>query len=394
MCCCSNFPNGDYITNTYDSVARLLSTSLKSNTAAYVYDLNGNIRTNGTRVFDYDDENEMIRVTSTNAWKKEYVYDGKMRLRMRKEFSWNGSGWTETNEIHYIWDNNVIVQTRDQNNLPVLTFTRGNDLSGSLQGAGGIGGLLAMSENSRMLVGDSSAHSYYHADGNGNVTMLINNYQNPVTKYAYDPFGNPLNESGSKAFLNPMWFSSQVYDSDTGFLHYKYRIYIPELDRWPNRDPLEEWGGLNLYEFCVNNPLYYFDPLGMSWWNPFSWFGPDRDKEGPVEAAQKAGECAKQACEDRMNEPIGKRGPLPRSGVAGAAGAIGGAVVEVGTGVLQAGPGITAIVAIDGPNSPCTKYQNCMSDHACDADGGKACDKFEKACQELKNRMSKPINNL
>ncbi len=42
------------------------------------------------------------------------------------------------------------------------TYTRGLDLSGTLEGAGGIGGLLA-----RTL---SGASYYYHADGNGNVT--------------------------------------------------------------------------------------------------------------------------------------------------------------------------------------------------------------------------------
>jgi len=32
--------------------------------------------------------------------------------------------------------------------------------------------------------------------------------------------------------------------------------------KWPNRDPLEELGGLNLYSFVYNNPLTYWDYLG------------------------------------------------------------------------------------------------------------------------------------
>jgi len=237
-------------------------------TVNYGYDLNGNMLTNNLQVLDYDDENELIRVTVTNQFKKEFVYDGMRRLRIRREFGWISSAWTQTNEIHYVYDGNVIIQLRDTNNVPTLTFTRGSDLSGSLQRAGGIGGLLAMTES-------SGANSYYHSDGNGNITMLINSYQLPVGKYGYDSFGNPLWESGAKAFVNPFWFSSQLYDPDAGFLQYLYRIYISELDRWLNQDPIQEIGGINLYTYVVNNPINLIDPDGLTWgsnWNFFwSW---------------------------------------------------------------------------------------------------------------------------
>ncbi len=251
--------------NTFTAIAKDSYGRIDTNTETvnlqmtnnFAYDLNGNMITNGNQTLDYDDENELIRVTVTNNFKKEYVYDGMHRLRIRKEFGWISSAWTQTNEIHYIYDGKRIIQLRDTNNLPTLTFTRGLDLSGSLQGAGGTGGLLAMTEN------PSSTHSYYHADGNGNITMLINLYQLPVGKYGYDSFGNPLWESGTKAFVNPFWFSSQIYDSDTGFLQYLYRIYIPELDRWLNRDPIQEQGGINLYGYANNNPISYSDIMGL-----------------------------------------------------------------------------------------------------------------------------------
>jgi hypothetical protein len=164
--------------------------------------------------------------------------------------------------------------------------------------------------------------------------------------------------------------------------------------KWPNRDPIAEIGGLNLYGFCLNNSAYYFDPLGATWWNPFSWFGHDGDKEGAGEAAQKAADCAKKACEDRANKPISGAEPLPGSGAAGAAGAVGGAIIEVGTGLLQAGPGLTAVGALNGPNSPCTKLKKCLSEHACDPDGGKECDKYQQACEALKKQLQTPIQGL
>jgi RHS repeat-associated protein len=250
------------------------------------YDLNGNLLNDwspagGTnRVFSYDDENELISVYVTNSWQSQFVYDGKMRRRIERDYSWNGSAWVETNEIHFIYDGNVVIQERDINNLPKVTYTRGNDLSGTLQGAGGIGGLLARSDNTQMIIGNPMAHTYYHADGNGNVTMLINYLQAIEAKYLYDPFGNTLSLSGSLASANVYRFSSKEWNDNAGLYYYLYRYYDPNLQRWPNRDPKKElgfrhlitasWGNLedevNLYEFVNNAPVFKFDPKGLTIW--------------------------------------------------------------------------------------------------------------------------------
>jgi hypothetical protein len=37
------------------------------------------------------------------------------------------------------------------------------------------------------------------------------------------------------------------------------------VTNWPNRDPIQEQGGLNLYAMVQNNPLGYWDYLGMRW---------------------------------------------------------------------------------------------------------------------------------
>ena len=65
-----------------------------------------------------------------------------------------------TNEVRYVYDGNLEIQWRDGNNLPTLTLTRGRDLSGSLQGGGGIGGMLARTDAA------SGQTAYFHADGN------------------------------------------------------------------------------------------------------------------------------------------------------------------------------------------------------------------------------------
>ncbi len=153
----------------------------------------------------------------------------------------------------------MVVQERDGNNLPLVSYTRGNDLRGSFQGAAGIGGLLARTDHTTI----TPTHSYYHADGGGNVTALVNDKQLPVARYEYDPFGNTLSKSGPLADANTYRFSSQEYHQNTGLLLYLYRPYDANLQRFLNRDPMEELGGINLYGFVGNNPLDRVDLWGL-----------------------------------------------------------------------------------------------------------------------------------
>jgi len=253
----TNGVNG-YTAVGWDAVGNAGTNSVVVNlpgTNSYTYDLNGNLLSDGSRGFDYDDENELVRVTMTNSFKKEYVYDGLRRLRVRREYGWTGA-WVETNEIRYIYDGNEILQQRDGNNVPTLTFTRGLDMSGSLQGANGIGGLLAMTEG-------TGTNSYYHSDGNGNVVYLLGTNQLLAARYEYDAFGSPQAISGPKAYINPNWYASQLYDPATGLSHYLYRAYVPSLQRWLTRDPLGEFGGINLYGFVRNGPENWVDRYGL-----------------------------------------------------------------------------------------------------------------------------------
>ena len=87
-----------------------------------------------------------------------------------------------------VHDGNLVMQERDVNNLPVVTYTRGNDLSGTLQGAGEIGGLLARTVNSQILIGVQLASVYYFCGVMGNVSGLVYTNGLMAAQYAYDPF--------------------------------------------------------------------------------------------------------------------------------------------------------------------------------------------------------------
>ena len=49
-----------------------------------------------------------------------------------------------------------------------------------------------------------------------------------------------------------------------GIYYFGYRYYEPNLQRWPNRDPIGEAGGINLYAYVGNGPVNRVDPLGLT----------------------------------------------------------------------------------------------------------------------------------
>jgi RHS repeat-associated protein len=229
------------------------------------YDLNGNMTGDGLHGFEYDCANQLTRITQTNKFKSEFVYDGFGRRRIRREYAWTGT-WVPTSETHYVYDRMLVIQERDGNNISTVSYTRGLDLSGSEQGAGGIGGLLART--------DANGSALYHADGNGNVTAMINSGGTIVAKYLYDSYGNILDKSGKLADANVYRFSSKEVHILTGLYYYGYRYYEPNVQRWVNRDTAGEFGGLDLYSFVANTPIDSIDTFGewIEYFNPKGWF--------------------------------------------------------------------------------------------------------------------------
>jgi len=58
-------------------------------------------------------------------------------------------------------------------------------------------------------------------------------------------------------------FQGQFEDSETGWLNFGFRYYIPALGRWPSRDPIQEEGGANLFAFSENDGVGSVDFLGL-----------------------------------------------------------------------------------------------------------------------------------
>ena len=208
-------------------------------------------------VYHWDAENRLVAVKDTNgADIVTYLYDSQSRRVARTEGS---------NTTIYLYDGwNCLAEYTLQNSSFNLhtSLTWGLDLSGAIQGAGGVGGLLAVN-----LLSSVSGSSVFFPtyDGNGNISEYLTASGSIAAHYEYDPFGRTIVESGPNAADFAYRFSTKPLDPATGFYYYGYRFYDPVTGRWINRDPIEEEGGVNLYGFCGNHGLDFVDPFGLEY---------------------------------------------------------------------------------------------------------------------------------
>jgi RHS repeat-associated protein len=218
----------------------------------------------------------------------------RRRRVTREEIKGSSGQWGLASETRYVYDGMRVIQERSINGVPTVAYTRGPDLSGTLEGAGGIGGLLARSEwNS---ASSTWSHAFYHSDGVGNVTALAVPNGNDIAlagSYRYDPFGRLIGAPTGLAARNTQRFSSKEWHNASGFYYFGYRFYDPATQRWLNRDPIGEQGGINVYGYVYNNPVNLIDPTGeIVFVIPAAYYGYAAAAAGVAYLATPAGQQA------------------------------------------------------------------------------------------------------
>jgi RHS repeat-associated protein len=249
---------GDFVTNTTGNAF------VPKTPEAFSHDADGNLTNDGRWAYVWNGENRLLSMTGPSTAPSgsrkalHFDYDPQGRRITKVVSNWTGSVWTRVLHEKYFYDGwNLLAALNGTNDALVRSFTWGSDLSGSMQGAGGVGGLL--------LVRDTANGTHFCGhDGNGNVTLLVNTQTgtNSAT-YEYGPFGENLRATGPMAKANSFRFSSKFQDDESDLLYYGYRYYSAITGRWLSRDPLGERGGNNTYAFVNNLPVSLVDALGL-----------------------------------------------------------------------------------------------------------------------------------
>jgi RHS repeat-associated protein len=257
--------NPDIVTNV---VGNLL---LAKNSETFTHDWDGNLTGDSLWTNVWNGENRRVTIESRStllaaARRKEswtILADGRWVERIVSTN--NGTDYYPAQTNRYVWNQQVLLAVLDHTNGVVVSFMRGLDLSGSLQGAGGVGGVLVVKAGASAQCGAMASTTHFTCyDGNGNVTALLDAAAGEASaRYEYAPFAEKLRETGPMAKLNPIRYSTQYADDVTGDTKYLFRDYHADTGRWLSRDPIEESGGRNVYAFVQNTPSNKRDFLGL-----------------------------------------------------------------------------------------------------------------------------------
>ena len=341
---------------TYDKAGNIATVAENGIvTAKYVYDgLNRLVRENnstfGKITYEYDNAGNILckaidgkrykYTYSQNGWKdqllersyKEYdgttvheyfKYDviGNPVIYRNRTLSWQGRRLLRygNNEYYaeYTYDVNGIRTSRhavtpagtvnskfiyDGNNL--VAEQRNNEWIYYIYGVDGISGF------------NYQGNTYlYRKNVQGDVTHIYRQEETDtltqVAHYVYDAWGNYdiLQDKDGIATLNPFRYRSYYFDEETGLYYLQSRYYDPELGRFISADSIkylapETLGGLNLYAYCSNNPIYGVDPFGTaSFWEGLrDWGSTILGLLNPISKITAAGTIIVAMCQGKWDE--------------------------------------------------------------------------------------------
>ena len=139
------------------------------------------------------------------------------------------------------------------------------------------------------------AEYFYKKNIQGDIIAIMESTGVEIVRYVYDAWGNhktyvlangeykQMSEAQNSAYaevaqLNPYRYRSYYYDVETGLYYLNSRYYDSEVGRFINADNVSEAepddiNGLNLYAYCLDNPVMYVDTTGASWKSFWSGVG-------------------------------------------------------------------------------------------------------------------------
>jgi len=200
---------------------------------AFSYDANGNLTTHAGWTLTYDAQNRMVEASNPSSVIR-FQYDARNRCVSR---TINGI------TTYFAYDGWNLIEDHDAS---------GNVLARYYHGAV-VDELIARATPSETV--------YYHQDALGSTTHLTDSTGNIVESYRYDAFGSPLSVS---AVGNRFLFTGREWLSELNLYDYRHRLYSPSLGRFLQTDPIRFMAGdIDLYRYCFNNPLGYYDPFGL-----------------------------------------------------------------------------------------------------------------------------------
>ena len=222
---------------------------------AQAYDENGNRTSDGQRTYRYDALNRLIavadKVTGQDILRFKYDAFGRRTQKKRAD----GTG------VRFVYFDQDLVEERELvGGQLIRQYVIGSRLNELLQ----------------VLLDEGTGLNAFWplTDALGSIVGLCDDAGTVVQETRFDAYGVPTEVMSALASgANPTLFTGSYYDVETGLYCYRNRYYDPVQGRFLNRDPLGIWGDStnvgNGYTYVGNNPVNYYDPLGLGFWDYF-----------------------------------------------------------------------------------------------------------------------------
>lgn len=216
---------------------------------SYLYDANGNMTSDGTNCYTYNETNQLAQVKncSTNQTTAEYIYD------------YNGNRL-----VKKIYTNGVLSKT---------VYSPGDEYETTKIASNGANQNTSYYFANGQLIAKKNPDGskiYYQNDHLGSTGILTDQSGNLVEETSYDPWGDIKSGGLASKYL----YTGQEKDPETNLNYYNARYYDSSMRRFTQADDvianIYNPQGLNRYSYVNNNPVNYTDPTGhMSEYDPY-----------------------------------------------------------------------------------------------------------------------------
>jgi RHS repeat-associated protein len=188
----------------------------------YLYDNNGNLAVKqafaGPTTYDYDHENRLIQVSPPDASPVSYDYSAA------------GQKMSRTASPPEFYDYVCFYCEGCCQWYCVPFYRYGSDGSDTSRITPGN----FMDEHLKICTITDT--NYLVSDGNGSITMALDQSEDIVASWEYDEFGNIISHSGSSP--NDHNFQGKENDAISGLYDFVNRQYDPQMGRFTGQDPL------------------------------------------------------------------------------------------------------------------------------------------------------------